>query len=152
MRAVLQRVSSASVRVDGDTIGRIGNGILVLLGVGDGDSQLEVEYLVDKIVNLRIFADDAGKMNKSVLDISGGILVVSQFTLYGDVRRGRRPSFVKAAQPALARELYERFIERAKLHGVDVETGEFQAMMEVELKNDGPVTIIIDTQQVDPNL
>ena len=147
MRAVLQRVSSASVRVDGDVIGKIGHGILVLLGVAELDSDSDVEYMVDKIVNLRIFTDDAGKMNHSVLDIGGGILVVSQFTLYGDVRRGRRPSFVKAAQPALARQLYERFIERAKLSGLNVESGEFQAMMEVELINDGPVTILIDTQQ-----
>ena len=147
MRAVLQRVSSASVRVDGDVIGKIGHGILVLLGVAELDSDSDVEYMVDKIVNLRIFTDDAGKMNHSVLDIGGGILVDSQFTLYGDVRRGRRPSFVKAAQPALARQLYERFIERAKLSGLNVESGEFQAMMEVELINDGPVTILIDTQQ-----
>lgn len=145
MRAVLQRVSRARVTVDDETTGEIGAGILVLLGVGKGDSESEAIYLVDKIVNLRIFDDDDGRMNRSVLDIDGGLLVVSQFTLYADTRRGRRPSYITAAAPDDANRLYEFFVNEARKHIGLVETGRFQAMMDVELVNDGPVTIILES-------
>ena len=145
MRAVLQRVSRAKVTVDGEITGEIGQGILVLLGVGSGDSEAEVRYLLEKIINLRIFDDGEGKMNRSLLDIEGGLLVVSQFTLYGDTRKGRRPSYIDAAAPDEANRLYEVFIREARKHITNVETGRFQAMMDVELVNDGPVTIILDT-------
>lgn len=145
MRAVLQRVSRARVTVDDETTGEIGAGILVLLGVGKGDSESEAIYLVDKIVNLRIFDDDDGRMNRSVLDIDGGLLVVSQFTLYADTRRGRRPSYITAAAPDEANRLYEFFVNEARKHIGLVETGRFQAMMDVELVNDGPVTIILES-------
>lgn len=145
MRAVLQRVSRARVTVDDETTGEIGAGILVLLGVGKGDSESEAIYLVDKIVNLRIFDDDDGRMNRSVLDIDGGLLVVSQFTLYADTRRGRRPSYITAAAPDEANRLYEFFVNEARKHIALVETGRFQAMMDVELVNDGPVTIILES-------
>ena len=145
MRAVLQRVSRAKVTVDGEITGEIGRGILVLLGVGSGDSEAEVQYLVEKTVNLRIFSDEEGKMNLSVQDVGGGLLVVSQFTLYGDTRKGRRPSYIYAAAPDEANRLYEVFVAEARKHLNQVETGRFQAMMDVELVNDGPVTIILDT-------
>ena len=145
MRAVLQRVSRAKVMIDGETSGEIGRGILVLLGVGVGDSDKDAEFLVEKTLNLRIFDDEDGKMNLSLLDISGGLLVVSQFTLYGDSRKGRRPSFVGAAPPDEANRLYEFFVRHAKKQIPIVETGRFQAMMDVELVNDGPVTIILES-------
>ena len=145
MRAVLQRVSRAKVTVDGEITGEIGRGIVVLLGVGVGDSETEVKYLVEKTVNLRIFSDEDGKMNRSVQDVGGGLLVVSQFTLYGDTRKGRRPSYIYAAAPEEANRLYEVFVAEARKQITKVETGRFQAMMDVELVNDGPVTIILDT-------
>ena len=145
MRILLQRVSSASVTVDGAVTGEIGAGLLVFLGIGHGDSEQHADYLVDKIVNLRIFEDAEGKMNRNLLDISGGLLVVSQFTLYADIRRGRRPSFDNAATPELARKLYEYFVNRTKLHVPNVATGVFQAHMDVRLANDGPVTLFHDS-------
>lgn len=145
MRAVLQRVSRASVTVDGEVTGSIGRGILVLLGVAGSDSEADARYLVDKTINLRIFSDDAGKMNLSLLDIGGGLLVVSQFTLYADTRKGRRPSYIAAAPPDEANRLYEYFVAEARKEVNNVQTGRFQAMMNVELVNDGPVTIILDT-------
>ena len=148
MRAVVQRVSRAKVTVDGETTGEIGQGLLILLGVGTDDIEADATYLVDKIVNLRIFDDASGKMNRSLIDIGGGLLVVSQFTLYADVRRGRRPSYIGAASPAEANRLYEFFVEGCARHVSKVATGKFQAMMDVELVNDGPVTIILDTSQL----
>ena len=145
MRAVVQRVSRAKVTVSGDTTGAIGLGLLVLLGVGKDDTRVEADYLAEKIIGLRIFEDAAGKMNLGVLDVSGGVLVVSQFTLYGDVRRGKRPSFDAAAPPQQARELYEYFVEKIRAAGLRCETGRFQEMMQVELVNDGPVTILLDS-------
>lgn len=145
MRAVLQRVSRAKVTVDGEITGDIGQGILVLLGVGAGDTDADATYLVEKTVNLRIFSDDEGKMNRSVLDVGGGLLVVSQFTLYADARKGRRPSYIGAAAPDEANRLYEVYVAEARKHLSTVETGRFQAMMDVELVNDGPVTILLDT-------
>lgn len=147
MRAVLQRVSRAKVTVDGETTGEIGPGMLVLLGVGSEDTESEAAHLAEKIVNLRIFDDDDGKMNRSVTDVGGSLLVVSQFTLYADTRRGRRPSYIGAAAPDEANRLYEFFVERARTFLNKVETGRFQAMMDVELVNDGPVTIILDTKE-----
>lgn len=147
MRAVLQRVSRAKVSVDGETTGEIGKGILVLLGVGAGDSESEARQLVDKIVNLRIFDDENGKMNLSLADVDGELLVVSQFTLYADARRGRRPSYLGAADPDEANSLYEYFVAESQKVVSKVGTGRFQAMMDVELVNDGPVTIILDTSQ-----
>jgi D-tyrosyl-tRNA(Tyr) deacylase len=146
MKAVLQRVERASVEVDGHTVGAIGAGLLVLLGVAKGDTTGQADYLADKILNLRIFSDEDGKMNLSVIDRGGGILVVSQFTLYGDCRKGRRPSFDDAAPPELARPLYEYFVERLRAGGLRVETGVFQASMRVSLVNDGPVTLVIDSK------
>lgn len=148
MRAVLQRVSRASVSVDGDITGEIGRGILVLLGVSVDDTDKEVAFLVEKTLNLRIFEDADGKINLSLLDVDGDLLVVSQFTLYGDTRKGRRPSYIKAARPEDANRLYELFVELARLSCEKVETGRFQAMMDVELVNDGPVTIILDTDDL----
>ena len=147
MRAVVQRVSRCKVSVDGKSVGEIGVGLLVLLGVGKEDSETAVDYLAEKITGLRIFEDDAGKMNLSVQDKGGEVLVVSQFTLYGDVRRGKRPSFDGAARPEEARRLYEYFVQRVRTAGLRCETGEFQAMMDVELVNDGPVTIILDSEK-----
>lgn len=144
MRAVLQRVKRASVTVDGEITGEIGTGILLLLGVGHGDSESEIDYLVEKIVNLRIFDDEDGKMNLSLLDVGGGLLVVSQFTLYADARKGRRPSYIGAAEPGEANRLYEAFVAAARKRVANVQTGRFQAMMDVELVNDGPVTIILE--------
>jgi D-aminoacyl-tRNA deacylase len=146
MRAVLQRVERASVEVEGETVGSIGAGLLVLLGVARGDTRAQADYLADKILNLRIFSDDAGKMNRSVIDAGGGILAVSQFTLYGDCLKGRRPSFDDAAPPELARPLYEYFVERLRAGKLLVETGVFQASMKISLVNDGPVTFVLDSK------
>ncbi len=145
MRAVVQRVSRASVRVRGDTIAEIGRGILLLVGIGHDDTEKEAFFVADKIANLRIFADDEGKMNRSVVDTGGDVLVVSQFTLYADTRRGRRPSFVDAAAPEGAEPLVRAVAARLEELGVRVRTGEFGAHMEVELTGDGPVTILIET-------
>ncbi len=147
MRAVVQRVSRASVTVDGEIIGKIGMGLVVLLGVGVDDSESDAAHLLEKIVNLRIFDDDSGRMNRSVKDSDGGLLIVSQFTLYADTRKGRRPSYIGAATPTEANRLYEYFVTEARKHLTEVETGRFQAMMHVELVNDGPVTIILDSKQ-----
>ena len=147
MRAVVQRVSRASVRVEGSVTGEIATGLLVLLGVGQEDEPSDAGYLADKIAGLRIFEDEDEKMNRSVVEVGGAILAVSQFTLYGDVRRGKRPSFDAAARPERARELYEYFVSRVRSHGVRCETGVFQAMMQVELVNSGPVTILIDSRK-----
>jgi D-tyrosyl-tRNA(Tyr) deacylase len=149
MRAVVQRVSRASVTVSGRVTGAIERGLLVLFGAGAGDSATDLGYIVDKTANLRIFPDDAGKMNRSVLDIGGGVLVVSQFTLYGDARQGRRPAFTGALEPTAARALYEQAIEAFRTAGVArVEAGEFAADMQVELVNDGPVTILLDSRKL----
>src|SRR5436309_2672465 len=148
MRALLQRVSRASVTVDGQVVGQIDRGLLVFLGVGQGDSEVQVKTLADKIVYLRIFGDDEGKMNRSLLDIGGEVLVVSQFTLYADMRRGRRPSFTNAAPPAIAEPLVERFKEAVANYGLKVEGGVFGAYMEVELLNTGPVTIWLDSEEL----
>jgi D-tyrosyl-tRNA(Tyr) deacylase len=146
MRAVIQRVSQASVTVNGELAGSIGPGLLVLLGVGKTDTEQDAEALAQKIVELRVFQDEAGKMNLSLKDTGGSLLVVSQFTLYGDTRKGRRPSFDLAAPPAQARALYEKFVEAARRQGVHVETGVFQAMMSVSLVNEGPVTFLVETR------
>ena len=145
MRVCLQRVTEASVQVDGQQVGKIGPGLLVLLGIGQQDTVQEVTQLVDKIVNLRIFADQQEKMNLSLLDVEGEMLVISQFTLWGDCRKGRRPSFVQAADPQLAEPLYEQFAQEVRAQGVGVETGRFGAMMQVSLVNDGPVTLVIES-------
>ena len=143
---MVQRVSRAEVRVDAEVVGRIGPGLLVLLGAGAGDAPAEVDYLVDKVVNLRIFEDDEGKMNRSLLETGGGLLAVSQFTLYGDARKGRRPSFITALEPTAAEALYHRFIDGARASGVpEVAGGRFGAMMDVDLCNRGPVTILLDS-------
>ncbi|HQU86600.1 MAG TPA: D-aminoacyl-tRNA deacylase [Pyrinomonadaceae bacterium] len=147
MRAVLQRVSRAKVSVDGEITGEIGKGILVLLGVSREDSEKEAVYLLEKTLNLRIFEDENDKMNLSLLDVQGELLVVSQFTLYGDARKGRRPSFIDAAAPEPANELYEYFVAEARKQIEKVATGRFQAMMDVELVNDGPVTILLDSDK-----
>ena len=144
MRALIQRVSEASVHVDGAETGAIGRGLLILLGVRDDDTEAEARWLADKCVNLRIFEDDAGKVNHSVLDVGGDVLVVSQFTLYADTRKGRRPSFVKAAAPPVSEPLYETFVSLISGYGIRVATGEFGAHMAVHLVNDGPVTIIVE--------
>ena len=145
MRAVVQRVSRAKVTVNGEITGEIGPGLLVLLGVGTGDTRADADYLADKTVGLRIFEDPGGKMNRSVVDIGGAVLAVSQFTLYGDVRRGKRPSFDAAAPPQSARELYEYFVEKIRAAGLRCQTGRFQETMQVELVNEGPVTILLDS-------
>lgn len=147
MRAVVQRVSESSVTVDGETVGAIGQGLLVLLGVGEGDSPGDADYLVEKIAGLRIFRDDGGKMNRSVEEAGGGILLISQFTLHGDCRRGRRPSFVDAARPETAIPLYERVAAGFRARGLKVATGVFGAHMTVGLVNDGPVTILLDSKK-----
>lgn len=147
MRAVVQRVSRASVTVDGEIVGRIERGLLVLLGVTHADSEAAADYLAEKIAGLRVFEDDAGKMNLSVVDVGGSSLAVSQFTLYGDARKGKRPSFDDAARPEQARKLYERFVERIRTLGLVCETGRFQEMMQVELVNEGPVTILLDSEK-----
>jgi D-tyrosyl-tRNA(Tyr) deacylase len=148
MRAVIQRVSRAKVAVAGETAGEIGPGLLVLLGVGAGDTRADADYLVEKTIGLRIFEDAEGKMNLSVADVGGALLVVSQFTLYGDVRRGKRPSFDAAAPPQPARELYEYFVERVRAARLRCETGRFQEMMQVDLTNEGPVTILLDSAKI----
>ncbi|HEY3381469.1 MAG TPA: D-aminoacyl-tRNA deacylase [Vicinamibacterales bacterium] len=148
MRAVIQRVSSSRVTVEGQAVGGIGPGLLVLLGVTLSDTIEQARYLAGKVVGLRIFGDDEGKMNRSVVDVGGSILAVSQFTLYGDCRKGRRPSFDGAAPPAHAKALYEDFVGLLRESGVPVATGVFQAHMQVELVNDGPVTILLDTEHV----
>ena len=145
MRAVIQRVSRASVTVGGEIAGQIGRGCMVLLGVGLGDTEADAAYLAEKVCGLRIFEDEQGKMNRSVQDVGGSVLAVSQFTLYGDARKGKRPSFDAAARPERARELYELFVERVRAAGLHCETGRFQEMMQVELVNDGPVTLLLDS-------
>jgi D-tyrosyl-tRNA(Tyr) deacylase len=146
MRAVIQRVKESSVRAESQLIGQTGFGLLVLLGVAQGDSPSDADYLVNKIVNLRIFEDKKGKMNRSLLETGGDMMVVSQFTLLADCRKGRRPSFVEAADPAVAAELYEYFVKQVRSQGITVATGRFRAMMEVALINEGPVTIILESQ------
>lgn len=148
MRAVIQRVSRAKVEAEARLTGQIGKGLLVLLGVGRGDSPLEADHLLEKIINLRIFEDSEGKLNLSLLDIRGELMVISQFTLYADCRKGRRPSFTDAAPPETAKALYEYFLEKAKAHGISTAAGVFQAVMEVELVNSGPVTILLDTAKI----
>lgn len=148
MRAVVQRVSSASVAVDGQVVGEIGLGLLVLLGVSANDVEGDADYLAGKIAGLRIFDDQDGKMNRSVQDVGGAVLAVSQFTLYGDVRRGKRPSFDDAARPERARELYESFVAQIRQCGLRCETGRFQAMMSVSLVNQGPVTVLLDSSRL----
>jgi D-tyrosyl-tRNA(Tyr) deacylase len=148
MRAVVQRVSRAAVRVDAKTVGEIGPGLVVLLGIRSGDTREAADYLAERVANLRIFADADDKMNLSVQDIQGAVLAVSQFTLFGDVRRGRRPSFIEAAPPAEAEPLYEHFLAALRGHGLRVASGVFRAMMEVELVNDGPVTILLDSERL----
>jgi D-aminoacyl-tRNA deacylase len=145
MRAVVQRVSRAQVSVDGEITGQIGLGVLVLLGVSRDDTEADAAYLAEKIAGLRIFEDDQGKMNRSVQDAGGSVLAVSQFTLYGDVRRGKRPSFDAAAPPEKGRQLYEFFVEQIRAAGLRCETGRFQTTMKVELVNEGPVTILLDS-------
>ncbi|HCQ03766.1 MAG TPA: D-tyrosyl-tRNA(Tyr) deacylase [Candidatus Latescibacteria bacterium] len=147
MRVVLQRVSSASVRVDGNVIGDIGPGLVLLIGIHRDDTDEDMHYVMDKCVHLRIFSDETGKMNHSVLDMGGELLVVSQFTLYGDTRKGRRPGFDQAGRPDMAEPLYERAVARLRDHGLQVATGRFGANMQVDLINDGPVTLIIEHPQ-----
>ncbi len=146
MIAVVQRVSKSSVTVDGSTVGTIGHGLNVLLGVADGDKSTDADYLAGKIPFLRIFEDDKGKMNRSLLDMGGQMLVISQFTLMGDCRKGRRPSFIKAAGQPLAKKLYDYFIDQVRKLGIDVRTGRFGAMMEVNIVNDGPVTLLVHSR------
>lgn len=146
MKVVLQRVSQAEVTVNGQSIGRIGRGLVLLIGVGHGDREEQARYLAEKCLNLRIFEDDEGKMNRSLLDVGGQILAISQFTLYGDTRKGRRPGFTDAAPPEIAEPLYERFVELLRDGGVKVETGRFGARMSVRIHNDGPVTLILEAR------
>jgi len=148
MRAVVQRVGEASVTVAGERVSAIGPGLLVLLGVGGGDEEADADYLADKVVNLRIFEDEKGQMNRSVLDTGGALLVVSQFTLYGDVRRGRRPGFSAAAAPEEASRLYRYFVQRVAASGLEVREGVFRAMMDVRLCNRGPVTLLLDSKRL----
>jgi D-tyrosyl-tRNA(Tyr) deacylase len=148
MRAVIQRVKRAEVRVNGKAVGGVGEGMLVLLGIGQDDTPEAAQSLADKIANLRIFDDQQGRMNRSLLETQGSLLCVSQFTLYGDCRKGRRPSYDRAARPEVACPLYEAFVEALRARGVAVATGQFQAMMEVELVNDGPVTLLLDSERV----
>ena len=147
MRAVIQRVSCAQVSVNGTVTGDIGRGLVVLLGVGQSDTESDADYLAEKVSGLRVFEDSEGKMNRSLAEVGGAVLVVSQFTLYGDVRRGKRPSFDAAAPPQKARELYEYFLERIRAAGLPCETGRFQEMMQVEFVNEGPVTILLDSEK-----
>ncbi len=147
MRAVVQRVSRAEVRVDGEVTGRIDGGLCVLVGVGRGDDERSAAVLADKVSGLRIFEDEAGKMNRSLLDVGGAVLAVSQFTLYGDVRKGKRPSFGEAMEPVQAARLFELFCSECRARGLRVETGRFRATMQVELVNEGPVTILIDGER-----
>ena len=147
MRAVVQRVARARVTVNGEITGEIGEGLLVLLGVSDRDSEADADYLAGKIAKLRIFDDAGGKMNLAVTDVGGAVLAVSQFTLYGDARGQNRPSYIHAARPELARPLYEHFVQQIRTLGLQCETGRFQEMMQVELVNDGPVTILLDSEK-----
>ena len=147
MRAVVQRVKSASVTVDGELVSEIGAGVLIFLGVAHDDTATELEYIANKVANLRIFEDEDGKMNRSLLETGGAALVVSQFTLYGDCRKGRRPSFINAARPEVANTLYEQFITLLKQQSIPTQGGTFQAMMDVQLINDGPVTILLDSDK-----
>lgn len=147
MKALLQRVTGASVGVAGEIVGRIGRGLVVFVGVANADTEKDAQYLAQRIVNLRIFSDEAGKFNLSALDIEGELLVVSQFTLLADTRKGRRPSFVGAAPPAQAERLFEKFVEQTRATGLKVETGRFQQYMQVEIHNDGPVTILLDSKE-----
>jgi D-tyrosyl-tRNA(Tyr) deacylase len=146
LRALLQRVTEASVSAAGEVVGRVGQGLVVLLGVADGDTEKDAQYLAQKTVNLRIFSDKAGKFNLSALDIKGELLVISQFTLLADTKKGRRPSFIEAAPPSQAKELFDYFVEQAHARGLRVETGQFQQYMQVEIHNDGPVTILLDSK------
>jgi len=148
MRAVIQRVKRAEVRVNGQAVGTVGAGMLVLLGIGKEDNLEAAGSLADKIVNLRIFDDEQGRMNRSIAETKGSLLCVSQFTLYGDCRKGRRPSYDQAARPEVASQLYKAFVESVRAKGITVATGQFQAMMEVELVNDGPVTVLLDSERV----
>jgi len=148
MRAVIQRVLQAKVEVEGDVVGRIERGLLVYLGVGKDDDEKDVEFMADKLANLRIFADEAGKMNRSVIDVGGGILLVSNFTLHGDCRKGRRPGFDAAGPPERAEKLYQTVAARITQHGVPVETGSFGAYMQVTSQNDGPVTFLLDSTKL----
>ena len=148
MRAVVQRVKSGAVLVDEETVGKINEGLVVFLGVGQNDQEVDVDYLVNKVVNLRIFEDDAGKLNLSLKEIKGEILIVSQFTLYGDCRQGRRPSFTEAAAPEVANSLYQLFVKKVLEQGISVATGVFQAEMLVKIENDGPVTMLIDSKKL----
>ena len=147
MKALLQRVSGALVSVGGEIVGRISRGLVIFVGVANGDTEKDAQYLAQKAVSLRIFSDEAGKFNLSALDIKGELLVVSQFTLLADTKKGRRPSFTEAAPPVQAAELFERFVEQARATGLKVETGRFQQYMQVEIRNDGPVTILLDSRQ-----
>ncbi|WP_436717881.1 D-aminoacyl-tRNA deacylase [Roseiconus lacunae] len=143
---VLQRVSEASVKVDGEIVGQINHGFVALVGIGHGDDEKIVEWMADKTVQLRVFEDDAGKMNRSLADVSGGVLAISQFTLYGDCRKGRRPAFTAAAAPEVAKQLYEHYVNAIGKHGIEVQTGIFAADMKVSLINDGPVTMLLDRE------
>lgn len=148
MRAIVQRVKSANVQIDGQLVAEIESGLLIFLGISIDDQQSDIDYLIKKIANLRIFRDDDLRMNKSLLDVGGQALVVSQFTLYGDCRKGRRPNFSQAAKPEKAHQLYQVFVNQLLQLGVDVKTGVFQATMEVELTNDGPITILLDSKKL----
>ena len=148
MRCVVQRVSEASVAVNGETVGAVGPGLMVLIGVSAEDTDADLKYMTEKVPNLRIFDDENGVMNRSVLDVGGGILAVSQFTLYGDARGGRRPSYIRAAKPEEASAMYERLVEAWRAKGIHVETGIFRTDMKVSLVNDGPVTILLDSEKV----
>lgn len=148
MRAIVQRVKSANVQIDGQLVAEIESGLLIFLGISIDDQQSDIDYLISKIANLRIFRDDDLRMNKSLLDVGGQALVVSQFTLYGDCRKGRRPNFSQAAKPEKAHQLYQVFVNQLLQLGVDVKTGVFQATMEVELTNDGPITILLDSKKL----
>ena len=148
MRCVVQRVTSASVTVNGETVGAIGQGLMVLIGVSDEDGEADLKYMAEKVPNLRIFDDENGVMNRSVLDIGGSILAVSQFTLYGDARGGRRPSYIRAAKPEVANAFYEKLIAAWRAKGIPVETGRFRTEMAVSLVNDGPVTILMDSTKL----
>ncbi|MFC1948910.1 D-aminoacyl-tRNA deacylase [Chloroflexota bacterium] len=150
MKVLLQRVTGASVSVGGEEVGRIGRGLVVFAGVADGDTEKDVDYLVQKTVNLRIFPDEEERFNLSALDIRGGLLVISQFTLLADTRKGRRPSFIGAAAPEPAEALFQQFVEQARATGLEVETGRFQQYMQVEIHNDGPVTVMLDSRDKFP--
>ena len=146
MKALLQRVTGASVSVAGEVVGRIGQGLVIFVGVANGDTEADAQYLAQRAVNLRIFPDEGGKFNLSVLEVNGELLVVSQFTLLADTRKGRRPNFIEAAPPAQAEELFGKFVDAAQASGLKVETGRFQQYMRVEIHNDGPVTILLDSK------